>query len=87
MNTTATGAPAPSVADALAQTGKLIWEAADKFTKRQLAWSFVLLILGSTLGALVPVLYKLLIDAFSGNATPGTQLTPAVLITVSAPSA
>src|SRR5262245_32458533 len=69
-----------TIAEALTTTGKLIWKEADAFTRRQLAFSFLLLLTGSVLSAFYPVLYKLTIDAFSGNADPTMLIAPGLLI-------
>jgi ABC-type transport system involved in Fe-S cluster assembly fused permease/ATPase subunit len=65
---------------AVRKTIKLIWTEIDAYTKRKLIFSFIFLVCASLLGALTPVLYKLLVDGLTG-ATPVTSwLTPAVLI-------
>ncbi len=74
-------APAPrTISEALRTTFKLIWKEADGFTRRQLTYSFALLLIGSVLSAGYPVIYKLTIDAFSGNADPRALLAPGALV-------
>ena len=72
-----------TVIAALRATAEIIWAESDSFTKRQLVASFALLVVGSVLGALAPVIYKLLIDSFSGVAPVAEQLTPPVLLVAS----
>lgn len=73
--------PAPrTISEALGTTFKLIWKEADAFTRRQLTYSFALLITGSVLNALYPVIYKLTIDAFSRQAAPSAWIVPVFLI-------
>ena len=73
--------PAPrTIVEALRTTFRLIWKESDTFTRRQLAYSFVLLLVGSLLSAGYPVVYKLTIDAFSGNADPSALIAPGLLI-------
>jgi len=80
MEATTTG-PAPrTISEALGTTFKLIWKESDAFTRRQLTYSFLLLITGSVLNALYPVIYKLTIDTFSGQATPSALVAPGLLI-------
>ncbi len=69
-----------TIAEALRTTFKLIWKESDSFTRRQLALSFALLLVGSLLSAGYPVVYKLTIDAFSGNADPRTLIAPGMLV-------
>lgn len=45
------GATNPTVAEALRETLSLVWSESDRYTKRQLAFSFGLLVVGSVLGA------------------------------------
>ena len=71
---------ARTITQALTATFKLIWREADTFTRRQLAYSFVLLLTASLLSALYPVIYKLTIDAFSGHADPTTLIAPGMLV-------
>lgn len=69
-----------AVIKALRATASIIWQEADRYTKARLVGSFGLLVIGSVLGALVPVIYKLIIDVFSGAAPPTALFTPAALI-------
>jgi len=70
----------PVVPRALRTTVALIWQEADSLTKRMLAVSFVLLVIGAALSALTPVAYKLLIDAFTGEAAAKALITPAIIV-------
>lgn len=49
-----------AVIETLRDTDAIIWQEADRYTKVQLLSSFALLVLGSVLGALLPVVYKLI---------------------------
>src|SRR4051812_17806873 len=69
-----------TIVQALTATSKLIWAQSDSFARRQLAYSFALLLVASLLSALYPVLYKLTIDAFSGHADPTMLIAPGLLI-------
>lgn len=69
-----------TISQALAATFKLIWKEADSFTRRQLAFSFVLLLTASLLSALYPVIYKLTIDTLSGHADPTVLVAPGLLV-------
>ena len=69
-----------TIAEAIRTTFKLIWKESDSFTRRQLAFSFALLLTGSVLSAVYPVVYKLTIDAFSGHGSTNALLTPTLLI-------
>jgi ABC-type multidrug transport system fused ATPase/permease subunit len=69
-----------TIAQALTATGKLIWKEADSFTRRQLAYSLLLLLAASLLSALYPVIYKLAIDALSGHADPTVLIAPGFLV-------
>jgi ATP-binding cassette subfamily B protein len=58
----------------------VIWSESDGYTKRQLAKSFSYLVIGSTLSALLPVVYKLIIDQFGGVRSDSILLQPPALI-------
>ncbi|MEJ1961555.1 MAG: ABC transporter transmembrane domain-containing protein [Gammaproteobacteria bacterium] len=80
MDSKNTQPPPRTIAEALRTTAALIWRQSDRFTRRQLAVSFALLLTGSVLSALYPVIYKLTIDAFSGHADPNMLIAPGFLI-------
>jgi len=65
---------------AIRTTVKLIWAETDAYTRRKLVQSFVFLVGFSALGALTPVVYKLLIDGLSGHRAVRAYLTPLGLI-------
>lgn len=67
-------------AEAFRRTLRLIWAEADAFTRRHLMISFCLLVVGSVLGALTPIAYKLVIDTLTGHPPPSSLLSPAILI-------
>jgi ABC-type transport system involved in Fe-S cluster assembly fused permease/ATPase subunit len=69
-----------TITQALTATFKLIWKEADAFSRRQLAYSFLLLLTASLLGALYPVIYKVTIDTLSGQAAPTTLIAPGLLV-------
>jgi ATP-binding cassette subfamily B protein len=69
-----------TITQALTATFTLIWKEADGFARRQLAFSFVLLLTASLLSALYPVIYKLTIDTFSGHANPSMLIAPGLLV-------
>jgi ABC-type transport system involved in Fe-S cluster assembly fused permease/ATPase subunit len=79
--TPSTDTPRPrTIGEALRTTASLIWHDSDSYARRQLAFSFLLLVFGSVLSAAYPVVYKMTIDVFSGQATASALLTPAVLV-------
>src|ERR1041385_950187 len=69
-----------TIVQALTTTARLIWEQSDSFARRQLAYSFLLLLVASLLSATYPVIYKLTIDAFSGHADPTVLIAPGFLV-------
>jgi ABC-type transport system involved in Fe-S cluster assembly fused permease/ATPase subunit len=77
---TSTSPEKQSVADALRSALLLIWEESDRYTRQRLAQSFALLVAGSSLSALLPVAYKLIIDTLSGARPISGLLTPGWLI-------
>src|SRR5687767_7214992 len=80
MDSRPADSPPRTIAEALRTTAKLIWDESDTFTRRHLAFSFVLLLIGSVLSAAYPVVYKLTIDKFSGQAAAALYLGPALLV-------
>jgi ABC-type multidrug transport system fused ATPase/permease subunit len=78
MNAQAAPVSGSAIVRALRSTAEIIWAEADRYTKWQLVFSFGLLVVGSVLGALVPVIYKMIIDAFSG--VTSETLTPVMLL-------
>jgi ABC-type transport system involved in Fe-S cluster assembly fused permease/ATPase subunit len=69
-----------TVVDALKTSARLIWHDADRFARRRFAFSLLLLAIGSVLSAGYPVVYKLTIDVFSGQAELSALLTPLTLV-------
>lgn len=59
---------------------RLVWSEMDSYIRRRLVMSFILLAIAAVLGALTPVAYKMLIDAFTGHAPGVPFLTPALLL-------
>ncbi len=65
---------------ALRATMGVLWLESDRYTTRKLATSLVLLIAGSTVSAILPVIYKKIIDTFAGTASVSWLSTPLWLI-------
>ena len=77
MDSHSPAASSRRMSDTLRATAKLIWQQADGFARRQLALACLLLVAGSILSAIRPVIYKLVIDSFL---TPLSSPTTAALI-------
>jgi ABC-type transport system involved in Fe-S cluster assembly fused permease/ATPase subunit len=81
MDSPTTDSPPRTISEALRTTFKLIWAESDAFARRQLAFSFLLLLVGSVLSATYPVIYKLTIDAFTIGVNPAALIGPGLLVT------
>jgi ATP-binding cassette subfamily B protein len=65
---------------ALRAVSGLLKDGADGYSRRQFVLSLALIIAASALAATVPILYKLVIDTFSGAAAAPAWLPPALLV-------
>ena len=68
MPETAESSSARSLSEALRLTLRLVWTESDGFARSRLLLSLFLLAILSLVGASLPVLFKLIIDTFSGSA-------------------
>ena len=71
-----------TAAEALRSTLGILWQEADRHTTRNLLISLGFLIVGSTASAVLPVVYKSIIDLFAGPRTTSWLSTPGRLIAV-----
>src|SRR5262249_9692557 len=64
----------------LRSTFSVIWSVSDRFVVPRLASSLALLVLGSAISALVPVLLAEVINSLNSSTAAGGSITPALLI-------